>query len=118
MTYPGDMTEPLIDRLASLAVEVARDTGYPLSDYVDKSDTELLDLVLRFEADAYGPAGPSELHPPPNGTVTIDLPDAVWATAEQMLDDGAALIVQAGGRTWVHHQGEVKQWGGDATPGV
>lgn len=70
------MTEPLINRLAALAVEVARDTGYPLSDYVDKSDTELLDLVLRFQADAYGPAG---------ATTETDLPDPTWPTAEQML---------------------------------
>lgn len=49
----------------------------------------------------------------------VDLPNPTWPTAEQMLnEDGAALIVQAGGRTWVHHPGGESDRAGDHTPGV
>ncbi len=40
-----------IDRLGRLAVEVARDAGWRLTDYVDRSDAELLALVRRLDAE-------------------------------------------------------------------
>lgn len=126
MTYPGDMTDvnaarAMAARLRDFANSVRHvehidygddwGTGEGLAELLDKAAATIDELT----GDEYD--GPSELHPLTNGTVTIDLPDAVWATAEQMLDDGAALIVQAGGRTWVHHPGEAKQWGRDDTAG-
>lgn len=36
----------------------------------------------------------------------VDLPDLTWPTAEQLIEkDGAALIVNAWGRTWIHQPG-------------
>lgn len=57
------------------------------------------------------------------GEDLADLLDLGASTIERLLDpidadDGAALIVHAGGRTWIHHPGAEPTPGGDHTPGV